>query len=73
MISVAEDDGLTDSQRVYFEILEEMYPSPELRRAMEQAKKDLAYQNRKGEAEALARDEPRRRFMRRFRAWLERW
>ncbi|MGC5078437.1 hypothetical protein [Agrococcus sp. DT81.2] len=65
-------DGLTDSQRDYFSILESLDPSPEMQKSIEQAKADLAYRARRGEYERLARDKPQRRLMRRFRAWLAR-
>jgi hypothetical protein len=62
--------GLTPAQEDYFAVLEKMSPSPGLRRAMERAKADLAYRNRRERYEQLAKTEPERRLLRRLRAWL---
>lgn len=64
--------GLTPAQEDYFRILESMNPSPDLQRAIDAAKDELAARNRLAEYVKLARDKPRRRLMRRFRAWLGR-
>jgi hypothetical protein len=64
------DDNLTPAQRDYFDILEELHPSPSLQRSIARAKEDLAFQARRKEAEDLAREKPHRQLLRRFRSWL---